>query len=108
MLGEEPELKNPRSLLFVHLLLPSQVYPAEYVGHYMARDGIGIFIDYYNHRRPHQSLDYVTPYDMLIGRGEEVIQQRKKKHITTQQRRKEVNKQMADYSRLASRNPVFP
>ena len=48
--------------------------------------------------RPHQSLSYVTPYDMLIGRAEEAIQQtlRKKKHIAAQQRRKEVNKRMAE------------
>jgi transposase InsO family protein len=81
---------------FMRTVKQEEVYPAEYVDHYMARDGIGIFIDYYNHRRPHQSLGYVTPYDMLTGRAKEVIQQRKKKHITAQQRRKEANKRMAD------------
>ena len=81
---------------FMRTVKQEEVYPAEYVDHYVARDGIGIFIDYYNHRRPHQSLGYVTPYDMLIGRAKEVIQQRKKKHITAQRRRKEANKRMAD------------
>ena len=73
-----------------------EVYPGEYPDQYEARDSIGVFIDYYNHRRPHQSLGYVTPYDMLIGRAEEVIRQRKRKHIEAQQRRKEVNKRMAE------------
>ncbi|MHA2303346.1 MAG: IS3 family transposase [Candidatus Thorarchaeota archaeon] len=81
---------------FMRTVKQEEVYLYEYPDQYEARDGIGIFIDYYNHRRPHQSLDYVTPYDMLIGRAEEVIQQRKKKHIAAQQRRKEVNKRMAD------------
>ena len=68
---------------------------------YEARDGIGQFIDYYNHPclrrdRPHQSLGYVTPYDMLTGKADEIIQQRKERHIAAQKRRKEVNKRMAD------------
>jgi hypothetical protein len=45
---------------------------------------------------------------MLFGKAEEVIQQRKEKHIATQQRRKEINKQMAEQSILASRNSLFP
>jgi len=61
---------------------------------YEARDGIWTFIDYYNHRRPHQSLNYVIPYDVLVGRAEEVIQQRRKKHIIAQQRRKERRKEI--------------
>jgi len=73
-----------------------EVYPGEYPDQYEARDGIGIFIDYYNHRRPHQSLGYVTPYDMLVGRADVVIQERKKEHIAAQQRRKEFNKRMAE------------
>jgi homoserine acetyltransferase len=85
-----------------------EVYPGEYVDQYEARDGIGHFIDYYNHRRPHQSLGYVTPYDMLTGRAAEIVQQRKKKHIAVQQQRKEINKRIAEQSRLASRNSVFP
>ena len=93
---------------FMRTVKQEEVYPAEYVDQYETRGGIGIFIDYYNHRRPHQSLGYVTPYDKLTGRAEEVIQQRKKKHITAQQRRKEINKRMAEQSRLASRNSVFP
>jgi transposase InsO family protein len=81
---------------FMRTVKQGEVYPGEYPDQYEARDGIGIFIDYYNHRRPHQSLGYVTPYDMLVGRAEVVIQERKEKHIAAQQRRKEINKRMAD------------
>ena len=81
---------------FMRTVKQGEVYPGEYPNQYEARDGIGIFIDYYNHRRPHQSLDYVTPYHKLTGKDEEVIQQRRKKHITAQQRRKEINKRMAE------------
>jgi transposase InsO family protein len=81
---------------FMRTVKQEEVYPGEYLDQYEARDGIGRFIDYYNHRRPHQSLNYTTPYDKLTGRTEEVIQQRKKQHIAAQQRRKEVNKRMAE------------
>jgi transposase InsO family protein len=81
---------------FMRTVKQEEVYPGEYPDQYEARGGIGRFIGYYNHRRPHQSLDYVTPYHKLTGKDQEVIQQRKKKHIAAQQRRKEINKRMAD------------
>ena len=93
---------------FMRTVKQEEVYPGEYVDQYDARDGIGRFINYYNHRRPHQSLNYTTPYDNLTGRTEEVIQQRKKQHIATQRRRKQINKQMAEQSTLASQNSLFP
>jgi hypothetical protein len=74
-----------------------KVYPGEYPDQYEARDSIGRFINYYSYRRPHQSLGYVTPYGMLVGRAEEVIQKRKKQHTAAQCRRKQINKQMAEY-----------
>ena len=81
---------------FMRTVKQGEVYPGEYVDQYEARNGISQFIDYYNHRRPHQSLCYVTPYDMLTGKADEIIQQRKERHIVAQKRRKEVNRRMAD------------
>jgi len=81
---------------FIRTVKQEEVYPGEYVDQYDARDGIGQFIDYYNHRRPHQSLGYVTPYDKLIGRAEEIIQERRERHVAAQQRRKELNRRMAE------------
>ncbi|MEA3431284.1 MAG: integrase core domain-containing protein [candidate division WOR-3 bacterium] len=39
---------------------------------YEARDGIGHFIEYYNHRRPHQGIGFVTPYERLTGQDEHI------------------------------------
>ena len=80
---------------FMRTVKQGEVYLGEYVDQYEARDGIDHFIDYYNHRRPHQSLNYVTPYDMLTGRAAEIIHQGKEQHVATQQRRKEINRRIA-------------
>ena len=81
---------------FMRTVKQGEVYPGEYADQYEARDGMGQFIDYYNHRRPHQSLGYVTPYDMLTGRAAKIIQQRKERHSTAQKERKRVNRQVAE------------
>jgi len=79
----------------LHTTKQGAVYPGEYGDQYEARDGIGQFIDYYNHRRPHQSLGYVTPHDMLTGKAQEVIGQRKKQHSLAQKERNRINRQIA-------------
>ena len=100
VLQDFPRPKIPEDLAilerFMRTVKQEEVYPGEYPDQYEARDGIGRFIDYYNHRRPHQSLGYVTPYDKLTGRAEEVIRQRRERHIAAQQRRKEINKRFLE------------
>jgi transposase InsO family protein len=49
---------------------------------------IAAFIEHYNHRRYHESLNNVTPADAYFGRAEAIIQQRERiKRQTIQHRR---------------------
>ena len=50
------------------------------------RQQIGAFVDHYNHRRYHESLQNLTPADVYFGRGETILKQReriKRKTIET-------------------------
>ena len=49
---------------------------------------IEAFVEHYNHRRYHESLDNVTPADAYFGRGETIIKQRQRiKRQTIEHRR---------------------
>jgi len=49
---------------------------------------IEAFVDYYNHRRYHESLNNVTPADVYFGRAETILRDREKiKKLTIQKRR---------------------
>jgi putative transposase len=41
-----------------------EVYLNEYTSPRQARQRVGDYLDFYNHRRPHQSLDYRTPAEV--------------------------------------------
>lgn len=69
-----------------------EVYRQEYVNHLETRDSLSSFFDYYNHRRPHQGIGNVTPYDRLIGHDVEIIRMRKIKSQLAQERRKVQNR----------------
>lgn len=65
-----------------------EVYRNEYLNHLQARDNLSSFFDYYNHRRPHQGIGNVTPYDRLTGQDTEIIKLRKSNNKLAQQRRR--------------------
>jgi putative transposase len=49
---------------------------------------VGEFVAYYNHQRYHESLSNVTPADVYFGRGEAILEERRKiKEQTIQSRR---------------------
>ncbi len=49
---------------------------------------IAAFVDHYNHRRLHESLNNLTPADVYFGRGPAILQERERiKRQTIQQRR---------------------
>ncbi|KZL27616.1 hypothetical protein PsWM33_00810 [Pseudovibrio sp. WM33] len=59
--------------------------------YYMSEDleaQIADFVDYYNHRRYHESLGNVTPANAYFGRDKQILQHRKMiKRKTLQNRR---------------------
>ncbi len=53
------------------------------------RSRLAEFIDYYNNKRYHESLDNLTPVDVYLGRSQEILNKRKQtKHLTLKNRRK--------------------
>jgi hypothetical protein len=49
---------------------------------------VGEFVAYYNHQRYHESLSNVTPADVYFGRGQAILEERRKiKEQTIQSRR---------------------
>jgi transposase InsO family protein len=57
---------------------------------------IGEFVDYYNTARYHERLNNLTPEDVYTGRGQAVLNRRRKiKQKTLQQRRRLYDRQNA-------------
>ena len=49
---------------------------------------VGAFVEHYNHRRYHESLDNLTPADVYLGRGQTILLERERiKRRTIRQRR---------------------
>jgi putative transposase len=73
-----------------HLSLKSRIMLENY---YLPGDlerAVGAFVDHYNHRRYHESLDNLTPADVYFGRGQRILDMRKdikRKTIETRRRR---------------------
>jgi putative transposase len=54
----------------------------------MAPPRIEAFVDHYNHRRHHESLNNLIPAEVYFGRGQAILRDRKRiKRQTIQQRR---------------------
>ena len=72
-----------------HLSLKSRILLENYYlpGH--LERAVTDFVDHYNHRRYHESLDNLTPADVYFGRGQSILQKRKEiKRQTIEQRRR--------------------
>jgi transposase InsO family protein len=96
MLNEysRPRVPEDQAVLerFFRTIKQGEVYQGEYENHYQARDGISKFIDYYNHRRPHQGIGFVTPYQKLTGQEQKILKERKVRAIVAQETRKILNR----------------
>ncbi|MCJ7873447.1 IS3 family transposase [Phaeobacter sp. J2-8] len=65
-----------------HILLENYYLPGD------LRQQIDAFVDHYNHRRYHESLQNLTPSDVYFGRGQTILKQREKiKRKTIETRR---------------------
>ena len=62
---------------------------------------ISDFVSYYNNRRYHKALGNVTPADVLHGRKEQILQERKEVQTETLQRRKRYNQQLKELAQSA-------
>jgi transposase InsO family protein len=76
-----------------HLSLKSRILLENY---YLPGDlerAIAGFVDHYNHRRYHESLDNLTPSDVYFGRGARILKQREeiKRRTFEQRRRQHIN-----------------
>src|SRR4030043_1170645 len=60
------------------------------------KEAIRGFTAYYNHRRYHEGLGNVTPYDVYTGKHLEVIQKRKEAKSRTLQARRDYNRNARD------------
>ena len=68
-------LKN--CVLLEHYYLPGDL-----------EQSVGEFVAYYNHQRYHESLSNLTPADVYFGRGESILEERRRiKEQTIQSRR---------------------
>ena len=53
------------------------------------------FVDHYNNHRYHESINNLTPADVFYGRGERILEQRRKIKLNTmKKRRKQYQKQL--------------
>jgi putative transposase len=65
------------------------------------KNNIHDFVDFYNNRRYHESLDNVTPADVYYGRNRKVISKRKQiKQKTLEQRRKQHYNKLESFTKL--------
>ena len=62
---------------------------------------ISDFVSYYNNRRYHKALHNVTPADVLHGRKEQILQERREVKTQTLQRRKLYNQQLRELAKTA-------
>ena len=73
-----------------HLSLKSRIMLENYFLPGDLERAVTDFVDHYNHRRYHESLDNLTPADVYFGRGSRILQRRREiKRRTIEQRRRQ-------------------
>ena len=78
-----------------HLSLKSKILLETYYLPGELQRAIAHFVDHYNHRRYHESLDNLTPADVYFGRGQRIIDMRKEIKRRTIHQRRQIHLQAA-------------
>lgn len=78
-----------------HLSLKSRILLENYYLPGGPEHAIAGFVDHYNHRRYHESLDNLTPSDVYFGRGAQILKQREeiKRRTIEHRHRQHINAQ---------------
>ena len=72
------------------------------------RQQIAAFVDHYNHRRYHESLQNLTPADVYFGRGQAILKQRERiKRKTIEARRLLHRKSAAQSNQTDEPDPLL-
>lgn len=71
--------------------LGEPLHEDELASFHQAEEAIGEIIEWYNHRRLHSSIGYVTPAAMHFGEADRIQQERRAKLAQARHRRKEEN-----------------
>ena len=64
------------------VLLENYFFPAD------LKEQIEAFVDHYNHRRYHESINNLTPADVYFGRGQAILKQRERIKLKTMEARR--------------------
>jgi len=90
VLGRDPGIERWHQTMKNKILLENYYLPGD------LEKQIGIFVEYYNNQRYHESLSNVTPADVYFSRDKAILRQREKiKANTIKQRRLQHQKQAA-------------
>lgn len=85
---------TPEQNAFVEQVLRTLGEPLhedELASYHQAREAMGEIVDWYNHRRLHSSIGYVTPAAMHFGEADRIQNERRAKLVAARHRRKEEN-----------------
>ncbi len=88
-----------------HRTLKTEVNQVPYEMVQGLEEAIGDFVSFYNYRRYHKALKDVTPADVLEGRREEILAQRKEVQRETFERRRRYNQEVRETLKRGASSP---
>jgi transposase InsO family protein/transposase-like protein len=78
-----------------HQTLKNRVLLENYYLPGALEQAVDAFVEYYNHRRYHESLENVTPADAYFGRGQAILNERRETKEKTMKQRRLINQKRA-------------